>query len=565
MPIRNLPSKVREYVARLQPSRQPARWLGLEVGSASIKLAELEAGPSGPRLVKHLIQELPKASEGQAVDRTGWLQSALKEFQTQTVHVSLGGPEVAVRRIHVPPMSPRELPEAVKWQVKEQVPFPIQEAVLAFQVVGEVWDKDLKKQDVLVAAASRASIQELVALVEQSGGRVAGVSPTPDAVWRCVSALMPETRQGSVAVIEVGMRETVVTIAKDGHIRLVRQLAVGSANLTEALVGVVASEQGEIAVDYAKAEAYKRRYGVFADAGEGTTEDGVPLFHLASLMRPVLEHLVVELGRVFDFYKVQMEESGVGRVLLCGAAANLKQFQPFLAEGLGMIVEVFNPLQRLPERLAPLGPDQITEGGPRLAVAIGLALDRGQGLDLLSADMRRKPRANVPPQAWPSVAKGVGVAALLLYGGLQFVSGLLQWQIRGQERRWEQVAPQDTQHQQVVSEARRLDGTIEAVEQWMGQQPVWDGLLKELAELTPSAIQLEEVVVTVPQTERTTAPSLHLKGRVVAEGTLGQGSITQFLDAMERSMFFSHVRLVSSELRTGEAGASTVTVEGSLE
>ena len=115
------------------------RVVGLDLGSSAIKVVELEASAKGPRLLKSLIQDLPDPSS----DRASWLQAALKEFDAREVIISISGPDVAIRLVLVPLMSLAELPEAVKWQIKEQVPFPVQDAVLDLRVLGEVWDKDI--------------------------------------------------------------------------------------------------------------------------------------------------------------------------------------------------------------------------------------------------------------------------------------------------------------------------------------------------------------------------------------------------------------------------------------
>ena len=99
-------------------SRKSARWVGLDVGSHAIKLVELEQTPAGLRVLKTLVQDLPRSASGQGVDRVGWLQSALKEFPSKALAAAIGGPDVAIRRIHLPLMSAKELPEAVRWQAK---------------------------------------------------------------------------------------------------------------------------------------------------------------------------------------------------------------------------------------------------------------------------------------------------------------------------------------------------------------------------------------------------------------------------------------------------------------
>ena len=550
---------------RFQDTQKPQRWVGLDLGSRSIKLAEVEQSPTGLRLLRALIQELPVSVEGQAVDRIGWLQSALKEVRADAVHVALGGPEVVVRRIHMPLMPERELREAVRWQIKDQLPFPIQEAVIDFRVMGQVWEKDIKKQDLLIAAAPAPYLRELIEVVERSGARVASLSPTPCALWSCVARLMPEAPQGSVVVIELGARMTHVLIVKDGAICVVRDLPLGSESMTEALVGTVPSEQGEVTVDFSKAEALKRQYGILLQTSEGTTKEGIPLFHLASLMRPVLEQLLTEISRFLDFYKVQLEQGGVSRVLLCGGGAGLKSLQTFLADGLGIPVEGFNPMLRIPDRAERLEPEQIAEGGPRLAVAIGAALEHGRSLDLLPVEVKRARRAVRSRHVWKAAAKGVAAAALILYLGLQMTAGLLQFQIHRQQRLWKQAEPAYRQGMLTASARVQLGATVEQAQQFLDEQPIWDGMLKELGELMPPALELDELTIAAEGEGASQTTRFHVAGQIAANAAAGGGGVAQFLEALERSPFFQDVTLVSSETRSRSTERSHFHVEGCLE
>lgn len=562
--MRNLRDRVATVIEQRRDARRARRWVGLDVGSSSIKLAELEQTPAGFRLINTLIQELPAAPGAGPIDRVGWLTSALKEFDVREVHVALGGPEVAVRRIQVPLMPKAELPEAVKWQVREQIPFPVQEAAIDFRVLGEVWDKDIKKQDVLVAAASKAAVQELVALIERAGSHVATLTPSPCALWRSVEQWLPDARSGSFALVEMGASLTHVTIVKDGHVRLVRDIPIGSASLTEALIGVVSAEQGDIAIDPSKAEAFKRRYGVLIDAAEGATEEGIPLFHLASLIRPVMENLLTELSRLLDFYKVQVEGAGVSRIVLCGGGATLKSLQPFLADGLGVTVEVFNPLSRITDRLRSLEPEQVAEGGPRLAVALGLALDHGQGPNLLASSAKRKMLPAISSDRWTALARWLGVAAAAVYAGLWLTVLLLQGAVRHRQAEWAMVEPVYTQSVHLRSSATRYESVLAHVARVRDQQPVWDGLFKELSALVPPAIELDELVIH-GGSGATTAPQILLKGHVMAEGTARESRIAALIDALERSIFFKQVELVSSEMRSGETAATHFEIAAGLE
>ena len=561
----NLPNAVQGVLVRFQPARGPQRWVGLDVGGTSIKLVELEQGPTGVRLIRQLIQELPASPGGQVADRIGWLQSALKECGAERVHVSVSGPSVAIRRIPLPLMSRRELPEAVKWQVKEHIPFSIQEAVIDFRVIGEVWDKDIKKQDVLVAAAAQPFLREVLDMIERAGARVESLVPAPFALCRAISTLVPNVLQGSVAIVELGAFETHLTVVKDGQIRLVRTLAIGSGNVTESLMGVVASERGEVAIDFLKAETFKRRYGVLTETAQGATDEGVPLFHLASLMRPVLENLLTELSRLLAFYRSQMDEAGVSRVLLCGGGASLKSFTEFLADGLGVTVEAFNPLARITDRVQRLEAEQVAEGGPRLAVAIGLALDHGQSMNLLPPDRRRRVVFTASRQMWLPAVKGLVAAAIALFLGLQFISVVLEWTLRHDQRVWAQLEPEAAHAAALSSGQHAAEGTIAQLQQFLDQQPVWDGILKEVGAAVPAGVECDEITVAPDESDSRHLLRLHVRGRVVSGALGGDGSVSKFVEALERSVSFKDVRLMSSEIHPGEAESTKFTVAATLE
>jgi type IV pilus assembly protein PilM len=554
--------------------------VGLDLGSHSIKLVELEQAGAGVRLVTQLIQELPAASPARPtdaagpsnepaprpVDRSGWLQIALREVEACEVHLAVSGPEVAIHRVLVPPMSAKELREAVKWQVKDQLPFSLQEAVLDFRVIGEVWEKDLKKLEVLVAAASRAFLQERLALVEGSGVRVASVVPSPYALWAGLTLLAPETRQGTVALIEFGARTTHVAIVKDGHLRVVRELSIGSASLAEALTGVVASEQGDIAIDASTAEALMRRYGVLVEQPDGRTDEGVPFVHLAALIRPVLEHLLTEVSRFLDFYKIQMDAAGVSQVLVCGGGAMLKQLEAFLAGGLGVAVSVFNPLSRIADQAPSVEAGPVVPDGPRLAVAIGAALDHGQGLNVLPGEVRQATEAMRRRRTLIRVAQGLATAALAgtvaLYGSEWRLSRRLQ----AQQAMWATWESASLQYKNLTLERRGLEDAIARLEVLIEQQPVWEGLLKEVAELTPAAITLETLAVTpVDDSAATGDQQLAMTGWVVAGGTEAHRSLSEFVDALERSVFVTGVELGRSELSAGPTAATRFELKGLLE
>ena len=564
--FQGLRHRIAKGVGSVRGARRPHRWVGLDLGSASIKLAEIEQTKSGLRLIRVAVKELPASPDGQEADQIRWVREAMEEFDAHEVHIAVSGPEVAVRRVQVPPMSQRELPEAVRWQIKDELPFPTEDAIVDFRLIGEVWEGDLKKLDLLVGAASKAFVQDLVAMVERPGLRVASVSPVPLAVWHSAEIQLAQNAQeGSVVLIEIGAGTTQVAIVKEGNLCMVRELLIGSENITAALVGETVSDEGIVSIDRSQAESLKRRYGVLGEDAGGVTEEGVPLGHMASLMRPVLESLLTDVSRFIDFYRVQMEEGEVSRVLFCGGGANLKSLQPFLADSLGITVEILNPLASITDRVQPLGAEQIAESGPRLAVAMGLALDHGQGLNLLPAKAQRAGGLEVSRNIWLMAAKAAAGVALVLYLGLQAGVLILSRQVRAHETEWARLESSYTGYMKATRGRKKFEAETSRLELFLNQQPIWDGILKELSVLMPPTIELDELTVIASRNGAGPSPQrIRLKGRVVAKELSRDGSIGPFVEAMNRSVFFRAVGLTSSEMHSGETGMTQFEIEGWL-
>ena len=564
-----LPGGVRDRLAKTlggwHGSPRPARWIGLDLGSASIKLMELEQARTGIRLVNQVIQDLPSPSTPDSKERVSWLQAVLKEARATEVHLAISGPGVVIRCVTIPQMSVEELAEAVKWQVKDALPFPLKEAVLDFEVLGEAWEKDIKKLDVLVAAAPLHMVQEQIALVEQAGAKVASVVPTVFALRRTLQALIPGHLHGSVALMELGAEHTHVVVMKDGHPRFARDVPMGSADLTQALAGVMASERGEQQLDVAKAEQLKRHYGVLAGSVEGVTDEGISLAQLAALMRVVLEKLLTEAAQLFDFYKVQTGESGVERLLVVGGGAGLKHLQSFLGEGLGLPVELVNPLKVLTRAFSTTAEASSIDEGPRLTVAIGAALMHGQPPNLIPGELHIRRRQAAVRRRLKTFAVAVGAVAIGVYGVLQVLAVGYGAGARHLQREWQTMEPAYHHYLQMAQETQRLEGAMAMVQGFAERQPLWAGIFKELTQLVPSSVTLTSLMASASSPSTPAVVRLTLQGTLATSGAATEGDLARVLDALEASVFIRDVRLKSSQVKMGAGQATTFEIECQLE
>ncbi len=531
--------------AKLDVSRWVRKkcWIGLDLGTSAFKLVEVALRASGPRITRAALQSWSSdpASRGQQ------LRAALEAFGARQVHMGLSGPDVVIRRVQLPQLEAHEISEAVRWQIKDYLAYPPQEACVATQVVEQAKKKGAATIEVLACVASKSAIDARISGVQAAGQTPASLSPNIVALCQGVQALYPGAGSTTaIAVMDIGATQTHLAITAGGQVRVVRDLSVGGDTLSQALVSTVSSEHGEISIDGALAETLKRRYGVVAPDEDGLSEEGIPLRHLSALMRPVLESVTTEVRRFLDFYRMQMDEQGVSQLYLCGGTASIKGLAEALSESLDIGVTCVDPLA-FTEGAFVAGVASPETEGPQLAVAFGLAVDHGQSFNLIG---RPSTEGELPavPEWMLRLGLAFAAVALVALAGL----GLAYWQARHAQRsleaRWAQVEPMYSEYQRLSREERKLASLLSTAESLRRNRPLWDGILKELATVMPAEIRLTTLNADRLSMEGASSSiRLRLEGQADMGASGSQAALVAFVEALEGSIFFSRVDLVRSE------------------
>lgn len=155
--------------------------VGLDIEAASIAATEvtvngsIEVGGTG-------IAELPPgvSREGEVVDEEALADAAKQLFKenglSKDVRVGVANQRVVVRTIRLPMIEDsEELETAVRFQASDEVPMPIEQAVLDWQIVRRGVGEDQRKMDVVVVAARRDMVTGLVGALRSAGLNPVGI------------------------------------------------------------------------------------------------------------------------------------------------------------------------------------------------------------------------------------------------------------------------------------------------------------------------------------------------------------------------------------------------------
>jgi type IV pilus assembly protein PilM len=337
---------------------------GLDVGSSSIKMVELEGKADNLNLVSFGYENLPGDTivDGQIMELnvvSDVIQSVCETHNVSADRVVTGvsGHSVIIKNIVLPLMSREELEESIDWHAEEHIPYDLSEVSLDYQVTAESADS----MNVLIAACKRERIDQIKQAIQLAGKQPVVIDVDTFALQNCYEVNYHPDDSQVVTLLNIGASTMNVNIVKGTRSLFTRDITVGGSQFTDVL-------QRSLGLNYQQAEAVKR--GV-ANAAPGIEEKSIE-----PLMNNVTEIVANEIQKTFDFYKATANDPNmvVKKILISGGGSKLNGLARDLSARLEIPVEILNPFRNINVDSNKFDPDYLSEIMPEMAVAVGLAV-----------------------------------------------------------------------------------------------------------------------------------------------------------------------------------------------
>jgi len=345
--------------------------VGLDIGSTAVRAAELSAG-ANPAVLRAAQVPLPVgAVENGEVRQPEAVGEALRElwqrggFKNRQVWMGVGNQRVVVREIALPYMPEKELRASLGLQVQEFIPMSVEEAVLDFDPLGEFEQEDRKMLRLLLVAAQRVMVDQIVAAAQAAKLEPMGLDLIPFALVRAIGTPdvgMDLEETGEEAVVDVGAHVTNIVVHARGTTRFVRILPSGGRDITIAIARAAGVEDDV-------AERLKRG----EEVEDMPTPDEV---RNVALQRAAA--FVDEVRSSLEFYTAQAREARIGRVLLTGGGSKLEGLLDLMRQRIPVPVDPGRVFEQVPSQLS-LSEAALQDAEPVLATAIGLAIPGRNG------------------------------------------------------------------------------------------------------------------------------------------------------------------------------------------
>src|SRR5262245_21357296 len=153
------------------------RAVGLDVGSGSIKALAAERRGSEIVVVGQGMTAVEAGSDSRQITQAVHATLASAGSEGEPVIAAIGGPEVVIRQVALPPPPPQKILPALEIQHRELGLLPPGEAVMDAQVLRRSWDAG--STEVLSVSAPKALIDERVRLLQQAAVNVQTIDVEP--------------------------------------------------------------------------------------------------------------------------------------------------------------------------------------------------------------------------------------------------------------------------------------------------------------------------------------------------------------------------------------------------
>ena len=353
--------------------------VGLDIGTSSVKLVELKKVNDRWKLMAMGVTDIPRESldaKNPDQQRLVVADTIKKTYEKSGIKIkkvatALLGESIIIRYVKMPFMTEEELRKTISKEAEQHIPLSMDQVVLDFQILGEGQEDGQRKIDVLLVASKNDLVDQHISTLKAAGLTPTIIDVDAFALQNIYEINRLESNEETVALINVGATWTTINILEGIFTRFTRDIPVAGNDFTKEI-------QKEFNLKFSEAEELKKVHGAISIEEEEFTLSSVSqkddrVLRMSDVMTPILNKLLGEIRRSFDYYETQSRKKTVERVILCGGSAKLKNLNRFLAGKLGVPVEHFGVFRNI-EMSKNIDVEQQSDKELYLGVCLGLAL-----------------------------------------------------------------------------------------------------------------------------------------------------------------------------------------------
>ena len=311
---------------------------GIDIGQCALKALRCYAHDDDDGMIvadAFDYIEYPKILSQAGADPGELVADALKQFlsrnavQGDRVAISVAGQSGLARFIKLPPVEAKKIPDIVKYEARQQIPFDLNDVIWDYQRMGGGSEEEgfALETEIGLFAMKRDVVFRALEPFQKAGIEIDFVQLTPLSLYNFVlfdqlrdlppaDEYNPENPPESVVILSLGTDATDLVVT-NGYRVWQRSVPLGGNHFTKALTK-------EMKLTFAKAEHLKRN--------ATTAQDPKAVFQA---MRPVFSDLLTEVQRSIGYFMSIDRSAKISHIVALGNAMKLPGLRRYLSQSLG--------------------------------------------------------------------------------------------------------------------------------------------------------------------------------------------------------------------------------------
>jgi len=215
--------------------------VGLDIGAALVKVAELKTTKKGSTLHKFGIAQVPEGmiQDGRIVDMEGLAEIIRSLFKSQkikekNVALSTGGHSVVIKTISTSKVPDEELHRNIRAEAEQYIPYDINDVNIDYQILGDS-EYSTEQMNVLLVAVRQDLVDEYVELIHMAGLNPVIIDVDTFALQNVYETLPDVNHERITLLLDVGASKTSVNILQNNNSMMMRDMTNGCNQLVSAV------------------------------------------------------------------------------------------------------------------------------------------------------------------------------------------------------------------------------------------------------------------------------------------------------------------------------------------
>ena len=411
--------------------------IGVDFGSDCLRMAQVQISGGEPRIIAAASADVPSHVRNDPAARASFFVETARDllaqggFKGRRAILALPAAQMYIQHLRIPKMDDEAMKKALPWEARGKLPIDPNHALLRHVVAGEIYQDSEPKNEVILMAAARETVNAMLSSAAKAKLDVIGMNVEPMAIVDCFNHIYRrKSDEASLnCFVDIGFKSSRAIIAEGARILFARTIPIGGEHFNRAVaqaLGIGAEEAKLLRIKLCQIQPlmdeHRARQEIRAGEEKGAAEEGFALLDVSlaaaakenqisgqneggvatavaakmpkagkfkmptdpaeqivlveEALHEPLEKLVEELGLCRRYHEATFPGRQVEKLVFVGGEAKQRRLCQHIAREMSLAAQVGDPMVRM-GRISEVGIESgidRRQAQPGWATAIGLSL-----------------------------------------------------------------------------------------------------------------------------------------------------------------------------------------------